>query len=312
MPPTIQPLTEADLDDADRIFRLAFGTFIGLPEPSQFMGDADLVKGRWHAAPQAALGAWLDGRLVGSNFAANWGSFGFFGPLTVHPDLWNRGIAQALLDATMPLFDNWGIGQAALFTFPDSAKHVALYQRYGFWPQTLTAIMAKPVRADLTHRGTRLSTLDPAAMRDAISSCRAIAATNLPGLDLTGEIQAVQTQQLGDTVLLDDAGELVGFAICHVGAGTEAGSGTAYIKFGAVRSDRDSAERFVRLLAACEAFAAEQGATQLHAGVSTARHGAYRAMLDNGFRTFLQGIAMHRPNASAHSRADCFVIDDWR
>src|SRR3712207_2483167 len=56
-----------------------------------FMGDADLVGTRWRAAPDAAFGAYIDGALVGSNFAADWESFGFFGPLTVRPDLWDRG-----------------------------------------------------------------------------------------------------------------------------------------------------------------------------------------------------------------------------
>jgi hypothetical protein len=36
----------------------------------------------------------VNGELVGSNFMANWGSVGVLGPLTVHPDLWNKGVAK--------------------------------------------------------------------------------------------------------------------------------------------------------------------------------------------------------------------------
>src|SRR5215207_3466851 len=82
----VRPLRDEDLPTADHIMRLAFGTFLGLPDPLAFMGDADYVRTRWRADPAAAFAAELDGALVGSNFAANWGSFGFFGPLTVHPD----------------------------------------------------------------------------------------------------------------------------------------------------------------------------------------------------------------------------------
>jgi hypothetical protein len=32
----IRPLTAQDLSEADRIMRLAFGTFMGAPEPEQF------------------------------------------------------------------------------------------------------------------------------------------------------------------------------------------------------------------------------------------------------------------------------------
>ena len=37
---TVRPLQEADLGEADRIMRVAFGTFVGLPDPGTFMGDA--------------------------------------------------------------------------------------------------------------------------------------------------------------------------------------------------------------------------------------------------------------------------------
>jgi len=44
---TIRPLRADDLETADRIFRLAFGTFVGLPDPMQFAGDSDWVRARW-------------------------------------------------------------------------------------------------------------------------------------------------------------------------------------------------------------------------------------------------------------------------
>ena len=144
----VRPLAAEDLDEADRICRVAFGTFVGVPRPERFFGDADLVRTRWQADPGAALAAELDGRLAGSNFAANWGSVGFFGPLTVAPEHWDRAIAQRLLDATMDLFAAWQTRHAGLFTFAQSAKHVGLYQKYGFWPRFLTAVMTSPVRPD--------------------------------------------------------------------------------------------------------------------------------------------------------------------
>lgn len=55
----IRPLDGRDVAEADRIFRVAFGTFLGLPEPASFMGDADLVGTRWWATPSAAFGATL-------------------------------------------------------------------------------------------------------------------------------------------------------------------------------------------------------------------------------------------------------------
>jgi hypothetical protein len=56
-----------------------------------------------------------------------------------------------------------------------------------------------------------------------------------PGLGLTREIESVLGQGLGDVVLIDDTAALQGVAICHIGAGTEAGGGNCHVKFGAVR-----------------------------------------------------------------------------
>ena len=101
------------------------------------MGDADYIRTRWAADPSAALAAEVDGRLVGSNFLTRWGSVGFFGPLSVTPEMWNRGVARALLSETMAVFDRWGVRHRGLFTFGESPKHVALYQSYGFLPAFL-------------------------------------------------------------------------------------------------------------------------------------------------------------------------------
>jgi GNAT superfamily N-acetyltransferase len=90
-------------------------------------GDAEFVRTRWHAGSHAAFAAVREGRLVGSNFLAHWGSVGFFGPLTVDPECWGQGIAQRLLEPTVELFDSWGTRHVGLFTFAQSALHVGLY-----------------------------------------------------------------------------------------------------------------------------------------------------------------------------------------
>jgi hypothetical protein len=74
-----------DVPAADRVVRLAFGTFLGLPDPGSAMGDTDYVRTRWLANPSAAFVAEAQGEIVGSNFASHWGSVGFFGPLTFVP-----------------------------------------------------------------------------------------------------------------------------------------------------------------------------------------------------------------------------------
>jgi GNAT superfamily N-acetyltransferase len=309
----VRPLTQDDLDEADRIFRVAFGTFLGVPEPERFAGDADLVRTRWTADPAAVLAAELDGRLVGSNFATNWGSVGFFGPLTVAPDYWDRAIGQRLLDATMEIFAKWNTRHAGLFTFSHSTKHVGLYQKYGFWPRFLTAIMSAPVQPDPARPAA--TTLSDVPDRDLPGVLRAIGELTdavYPGLDVGREVDAVLTQKLGDTVLIDDAAGLQAVAVCHVGAGSEAGSGVCYVKFGAVRPGLQAARGFELLLDSCRKLAADRGASVLLAGVNAGCDRAWTAMTAHGFRPVMQGVAMHRPNEAGYHTSDSYVIDDWR
>ena len=310
---SIRPLEESDLPAADHVFRLAFGTFLGLPEPLTFGGDSDHVRTRWSVDPLASLGAEVDGELVASNFAANWGSIGLFGPLTVRPDLWDKSIAKRLLEPTMEIFAGWGIKHAGLFSHPESTKHIGLYQKFGFWPRFLTAIMSKPVRETAAaEHWSRYSEIPEGGREERLTACRRLTGLVYEGLDLEREIRTVHSHGFGDTLLLWEDTSLAGLAVCHCGAGTQAGSGMCYVKFGAVRPGPEAGRLFERLLDACEALAAERGMSRLVAGVNTARHEAYRKMLARGFRTDIQGVTMHKPNEPAYNRHDAYVIDDWR
>jgi GNAT superfamily N-acetyltransferase len=312
---TVRPLLEADLEAADRVMRLAFGTFLGLPDPLQFMGDADYVYTRWRADPSAAFCAEAGGVIVGSVFVGNWGSVAFFGPLTVHPDYWSCGVAQLLLRQVMECFERWGTRHMGLYTFPTSLKHVGLYRKFGFWPRYLTIVMEKDVHAGgaaTEASWTRFSDVPAAEREGMLDRCRVLTGKVFEGLDLGVEIRSVAGQRLGETVLLWTRNELAGLAVCHCGAGTEAGSGVCYIKFAAVYPGLTADLEFRRLLASCERLAAECGLGKLSGGINTARQEAWAAMLDTGWRGKMVGVAMQRPNEPGYNRPEVFLIDDWR
>ncbi len=311
---TIRPLQRSELETTDRIFRVAFGTFIGLPNPETFAGDTDTLRTRWKADPTRVFAATVDGELVGTNVASNWGSVGFFGPLTIRPDLWNQGIAQCLMQPVMEKFSEWGNWHTGLFTFPHSPKHIHLYEKFGFSARFLTPIMSKvvvPQAGSISHWST-YSELKESEQRTSVIACRELTNAIYEGLDLEREIQAIQRQQLGDTVLLLDNTQLIGFALCHCGAGTEAGNGVCYVKFGAVRPGLAAGEHFTRLLSACEAFAEASGMAHVTAGVNMGCDEAYRQMLKSGFRTDMYGIAMQQPNEAGYNRSGVYLISDWR
>jgi GNAT superfamily N-acetyltransferase len=309
----IRPVLLGDLDEVDLIFRTAFGTFFAAPEPETTFGDADLVRTRWLADPGAALAAVIDGAVVGSNFVTTWGSFGFFGPLTVQPACWDRGIAHRLMESTMDLFASRGTKHLGLFTFAHSPKHVVLYERFGFAPRFLIAVLEAAV--DMPRDTVSYLLLSDLAARDrtgVTAAVRELTGSVFPGLDLSREVDAVLDQTLGETVLIEDDSGLQGVAICHIGAGTEAGSGMCYVKFAAAKPGPKAQMSFARLIDACGDLAASRGATVLQAGVNFARQQAYWALREKGFRTQFQGVSMHRPNEDAYDTSSALVIDDWR
>jgi len=314
----VRPLAESDLADADRVIRLAFGTFHGMSDPLKFLGDRDYARTRWGADPAAAVAAEDNGLLIGSNFATNWGSFGFFGPLTVDPAYWNRGVAQQLLAPTMGMFRHWGNRHLGLYTYAQSTKHVALYQKFGFWPRDLVAITAKELapasaRPEAVADTGRFSEAMSGDKPSLLAACREVSEANFEGLDVQREICAVSEQALGDTVLAWDRAKLAAFAVCHTGPGTEAGSGVCYVKFAAARPGPRAEANFRRLLGAVEAFARSRQAGKITAGVNLARREVVREMTAGGFRAEVQGVAMESGGpSSGYNRAGVYIVDDWR
>jgi GNAT superfamily N-acetyltransferase len=306
----IRPMTEADIGAADRVQRLAFGTFLRLPDPLEFMGDGADIGPRWHIDPAGAFVADVDARLVGAGYATIWGSLGVIGPMMVHPDYWNRGIASATLDALVSRLDDACVTHASLVTFATSPRHLGLYQKHGFWARFLTAIVSRRIDAQpKPGEWSLFSALPDADRRDVLSQCLQVADSIHPGLDLGAEIQAASRLGLGDTVLARKDGAIVGFAVCHWGAGTEGGSGACSVKFAAVRPGSEARENFGLLLDACESLTFGLGLPNLSTAMNLAREDAYRMLLQRGYRSEFLGVAMHRPNAPGHNRPDVFVME---
>jgi len=146
-----------------------------------------------------------------------------------------------------------------------------------------------------------------------LKDCRELTGSIFAGLDLTHEIRSVAQQQLGDTIFLHEGPRLVGFAVCHVGPGTEAGSGVCYIKFAAAVPRKAGPENLRRLLESVEVFARDANATKLTSGVNLARREAFQTIREFGFRTEMQGVAMESGEPSAgYNRAGVYILDDWR
>jgi hypothetical protein len=281
------------------------------------MNDRDFVLPRWRSGNTTVLAAREGQKLIGVNVATRWGSFGFFGPLTILPDYWNRGVAQQLLAATMKVFNRWGVRHSGLFTFASSPKHVCLYQKFGYWPGSLTAIMKRTPAAP-TWTGEKrvkvpvlLSAQAKAEREQGIAACARLTNRIDRGLDLGGEIRAVIEQRTGEVVLSYGRRALDAFAVCMLGAGSEGSEKICYVKFGAANIGPGCGERFDRLLDAIDALALTHGA-EIEAGVSLACEDAFQRMRMRGYQPTILGVSMQRPHGEGFNRAGTYVMGDWR
>jgi len=290
---------------------MAFGTEFGLPEPMKFRGDSDVVRVRFGMYPEGCLVAEDNGEVVGFGMSNRWGSVGLLGPICVNPTHWNRGIARELTKRNVDLFDEWGCTAAGLLTNPTNPRHLRLYQTFGFWPRYLTIVMAR-APGEPTSVTCENLTETSRNRETVIDDIRKLSSLAYPGLDMTTEIGAILAHKLGGILFFYEGASLAGYAICHHGAGSEGMSNVLFVKFGLVQQGAAARERFEKLVHHCLAYGAHEGLSKVIIGTNTARHDAYRMLLDLGFRSEFQGVRMHRPMLDIFDTPDAYAIDDWR
>ena len=281
--------------------------------PETFWTDRDFLSGRWKTDPSLAFGAWINSQLVGSSLGAAWGSLGVFGPISTHPDTWNRGTARQLIPPVLDRLKALGARHIAFFTLAESTKHIALYQKFGYWPRFLTAIMTRPIEGHETPAvSTRYSGLVGRDQMHWLDACRTLTNEVRDGLDLTAEIRTAHGHGHGDTILLAEGSRVEGVAHCEYGPKSPAGAGSCLIRFAAIRPDTENEMRFDQLISACTRLAADEGLKQVVACVNASRPKAYLRLLSLGFRAQRNGVTMHSPNEDAYNHNASYILDDLR
>lgn len=171
-----------------------------------------------YAIDDAAGGAMLwrgeRGEIVAFNIAHRSGAEGWMGPLAVKPETQGGGVGKEVVRAGVEWLRAAGCRVIGLETMPRTMDNIGFYSRLGFEPGRLTFTLtldASPSERPPSLLG-RLNAGDKAA---AVEQCRRLTHELLAGYDFTREITLTDQLALGDTVLLRDAGELVGFALCH-------------------------------------------------------------------------------------------------
>jgi predicted N-acetyltransferase YhbS len=312
----IRQLVAGDIDAAAVVNRQAFGAFLELEDPMTFRIGADVIGPRARCWPEGALVITVDGKIVGSGLLSHLGSVCLLGPLTVAPDHWNGGFARQIMGELIAIAETSKFEFTGLFTFPQSPKHVRLYESFGFSLQRITAIMSKIPETRDGARGAENVLLFSEASEEnkkrLLQRAREIANKSYSGLDLSREIISIDGEKLGETIFIELNGEIIAFACCHFGESSEATRGEYFIKFAASNPGREAEKAFNAIVKACDNEAKRRGADRLVAGISTGRTKAYQTLQDLGLKVDWNGVSMMRPETDGFNRADLFMIDDWR
>jgi GNAT superfamily N-acetyltransferase len=323
----VRRVRKGDLAKVKDVLEQSFGDFLERQlgtRPRQAFNGAQYVHHRWLMEPWGCFVAEEDGtKIVGAALAVTWGTVGLLGPVAVLTHYHNQTIAQQLIRAVEEFFDENKATLHGAVTYPHSAKHLAIFHKFGYRPKLLTALMSraldrtgprplmpKPVKGALTAR--RYSGLEETKKMAALARFHRVTNAICRGMDLAKEVEIVDGLALGDTVLLERGPELIGFAIYHTPGVSEAPLGSLYVKYLAIDPRHRKLEHLEQFVAAIEDFAQEHGLARVILPVYLRYWHAYSTLVKCGYQTDFTMVRMQKGKPEDYEDPADLLLDDWR
>jgi GNAT superfamily N-acetyltransferase len=171
-----------------------------------------------YAIEDAADGAliWRDerGAIAAFNMVHQSGTEGWMGPLAVRSDQQGHGVGKDIVSRGVSWLRERNATVIGLETMPRTMDNIGFYSRLGFTPRHLTVTLSLEAQK---HEVTLepLNRLSATSRDAAILACRDLLQRMQPGVDFSREIALTASLDLGETLLLHERGQLVGFALAH-------------------------------------------------------------------------------------------------
>lgn len=212
------PATLTDIPNLNAVFSGAFTDryrkdgLVGVHVPN-------LSSAIWRFAIEDAAGGamlWRGDRdeVVAFNMCHLSGSEGWMGPLAVVPQMQGHGLGKALVTEGIRWLQLQGAKVIGLETMPRTVDNIGFYSSLGYVPGHLTITLTLDAEyAD--HRIVQLGRLSESERADLIARCGQLTQSISAGYDFGREIRLTQSLGLGDTLVLERGGTVVGFALCH-------------------------------------------------------------------------------------------------
>lgn len=207
-PINLRPGLPTDVEACARIFFEAFGAIAAqhnFPSdvPSMEVG-IDLITMLLTHPHFFSVVAELDGKIVGSNFLDERSRIAGLGPITVDPDIQNRGIGRQLMEAALDRAREKAHSGVRLLQTAYHGRSLALYASLGFQVREgLACMQGPPIGASVTGYHVR-----PAREED-LDGCDRICRL-VHGHDRHGEI--VDAIKFGTAKLVEHDGRITGYA----------------------------------------------------------------------------------------------------
>jgi predicted N-acetyltransferase YhbS len=323
----IRRVRKGDLSKVRDVFEQSFGDFLERQlgtRPRQAFNGAQYVHHRWLMEPWGCFVAEEDNaKIVGAALAVTWGTLGLLGPVAVLTHYHNQTIAQQLIRAVQEFFDENKATLHGVVTYPHSAKHLALFHKFGYRPKSLTAIMSRaldrpgtrPVlpklpKGSLTVR--RFSTLEETKKKAALGRFHRVTNAVCRGMDLSKEVEIVDGLALGDTLLLERGTELIGFAVYHTPGVSEAPTGALYVKYLAIDPRHRKVEHLEQFVSSIEDLAQEHGLPRVILPVYLRYWLAYSTLVKCGYQVDFTMVRMEKGKPEDNENSADLLLDDWR
>ena len=245
-----------------------------------------------YAIEDAGNGAMIwrdaDGQMVAFNMVHQSGVEGWMGPLAVRPDRQGEGLGSTMVRLGIEWLKGQGATTIGLETMPRTVENIGFYSRIGLVPGPLTVTLVHDVPRRAGAAPELFSAAGPQLVR-RLEECRRLTHELSPGVDFTRELTLTRDLGIGDTTLVREGGELVGFALWH---STPLAAGRAKDEVRVLKLVAASASAFDRLLDALHGTAAAERVSRLAIRCQTEFGDAYLRLIAAGYRVHWTDLRM--------------------
>jgi GNAT superfamily N-acetyltransferase len=247
-----------------------------------------------------------DGHMVAFNMVHRSGTEGWMGPLAVRPDRQGEGLGSLMVRTGIEWLKSQGATTIGLETMPRTVDNIGFYSRIGLVPGYLTVTLV----LDVPRRGLG----DPALLsrlgspESGVEDCRRLTEALLPGVDFTREIALTRELNIGDTTLVRESGELVGFALWH---STPLAAGRPKDELRVLKLVARDSTAFDRLLDALPMTAAGERVGRIALRCQTDFASAYLRLVARGYRVHWTDLRMTLEGYPRRDPVRGVVMSNW-